>query len=279
MAFCVVSLSCVAVASSQNTESKGEAIANVVNVNIENQPLNEALKILSRQFSFDIKGIPIGNEAVSMNLSGLPLEEALKKVLRGYNYVFIKPENTTKSIVMVLSKSERTKYSPPPPQPTVAAMPTPPPAPIPQTVQQPMVSMPAPQTSGGLTDKKRDLDNSGASISQTATGVIPVASSGGTTRQQAASSTSGGNQATLFPPMPPQIAGLDLPPMPPGMTDTTTSTTPTTTGTTITTGTTTTTTAIATGTTTTATTTPPSNQTTTTTKPGEPYPRPPQVPF
>jgi hypothetical protein len=81
-----------------------------ISVNISNLPLNEALRKLSAKFSIELKGYAVGNELVDLNISGITLDDMLKRMMRGYNYVLIKPENSQKSILMVLGRAERTKY-------------------------------------------------------------------------------------------------------------------------------------------------------------------------
>jgi len=219
----VVFLSCVAVASNRDVESKSEVI---VNVNIENQPLNEALRALSRQFSFDIKGIPIGNEVVNINLNGLPLGEALKKVLRGYNYVIIRPGNASRYIVMILNKSERTQYTPPSTQPTVATSPPPVSSALPsQAVQQKLNNVPTTQTRGkGQPDNKTNPDGV---INPPQENIAATQGGGGTIRQQQppgitdqsapAIQTTSAVQ-TIMPPTPAAgsiVDELEKPPQPP----------------------------------------------------------------
>ncbi|MBA4391624.1 MAG: hypothetical protein C0399_11920 [Syntrophus sp. (in: bacteria)] len=115
----------------------------LINVNINNKPLNEVLRSLSLKFSIELKGYSVGNEAVNLNISNISFEDMLKRIMRGYNYVLIKPDRSQKSVLMVLSKVERTKYVDVPP----SATPPPPPSATPP-VQQPMATpIPSPQPS------------------------------------------------------------------------------------------------------------------------------------
>ena len=84
-----------------------------ITANIENKPLNGVLKDISEKFKLELKGSMVGSESVTLNASNLTLEEMLKKIMRGYNYVLIKPDKSDKTVLMVLSKAERTKYTEP----------------------------------------------------------------------------------------------------------------------------------------------------------------------
>jgi len=116
----------------------------MIDVDINNLPLNDTLRNLSGKISLELKGNPVGSEPINLSLSNISLDEMLKRMMRGYNYVLIRPDNSGKSILMVLGKAERTKYTDAP-SVTVTAAP-PPPAVTAPPVQQPMVaSMPQQQ--------------------------------------------------------------------------------------------------------------------------------------
>jgi hypothetical protein len=121
----------------------------LISVNINNKPLNEVLRSLSSKFSIELKGYSVGDEAVNMRLYNISLDEMLKRMMRGYNYVLIKPESSQKYVLMVLSKAERTAVSSLPP--AVASPPVQQPiaAPIPPQslpVQDPSQGLSVPQT-------------------------------------------------------------------------------------------------------------------------------------
>ncbi len=241
-----------------------------IDVQINNLPMSEALKDLAAKIPLEFKGISVGNEIITLNLSSVSLEEILKRLMRGYNYVVIKPESSEKTIVMVLGRAERTKYTAPPPQvdsATEKRVSAPSVAPPPAITPKPSSDIKPPSSGAGSHTTTASPDTSGA------TAPIVTSEQSGISASQKDATQKIVMDASLMPPVPPVLPGHDLPPTPPGMTDTTASTTPTTTGTTTATGTTGTTTTTGTIT------TPPSNQTTTTTKPGEPDLRPPQVPF
>jgi len=115
-----------------------------INVNISNKPLNEVLRNFSSKFSIELKGYSVGNEVVNLNLSNASLNEVLKRMMRGYNYVLIKPDSSKKTVLMVLSKAERTKYADAP----TAASPPPPPIAAPPIQQSSAATIPPrpPQT-------------------------------------------------------------------------------------------------------------------------------------
>jgi len=170
----------------------------LIGLTVYNRPLNEVLHMLSSKVPLEIKGSLITGEPVTINISDVSLEEALKRLMRGYNYVVIKPEGSNKQILMVLGRAERTKYVETPAQslrvpPTTTSQPSGPPQP-PVITKQPAATQPA----------------------------IPTQQPS----MQQPSMQTGFHQSTTsndptIPPMP-QVPGFSispdlLPPMPPGM--------------------------------------------------------------
>lgn len=82
---------------------------NIMDITIDNMPLEEVLRELSSIVPFELKGKISSDEIVSTSFKKVSLEEVLKRILRGYNYVLIKSDEK-KPLLMVMGKSERTKY-------------------------------------------------------------------------------------------------------------------------------------------------------------------------
>lgn len=186
-----------------------------IDVQIDNRPLNQILRELATKFSIDLKGISVGGETVNLSLSDASLEELLKKMMRGYNYVLVRPEKSDKLMLMVLSRADRTKYVDAPAQ--AASTPPPIPQPVPQAT--PVTSPRPQQTQRQSTPSRRDSiqpppASSGLTGSAGASG-----STSGTTASPSGSTTPSQSDSPS-PPTPPS-AGLNqdiLPPMPPGFT-------------------------------------------------------------
>lgn len=192
----------------------------MITANINSLPLNEVLKDLSGRFQMEVKGKAVGSEPVTLSTSSVTLEEMLKKLMRGYNYVLIKPDKSDKSILMVLSKAERTKYTEPSVAGTVAAPPSVPPATVKVPVAPPVVSSSAtmPPAGAAKTDVKKDTESvtpvyeGGGSSSSMSASASSAGSTGDTVKILTSSGTVKEISASLLPPMPPSLSGGDTPP-------------------------------------------------------------------
>jgi hypothetical protein len=173
-----------------------------IDARIENRPLNQTLRDLATKLSIDLKGASVGSETVNLSLSEVSLEELLKKMMRGYNYVLVKPDKSDRLMLMVLSRADRTAYVPPSPQPVSA--PPPVPQPVPQAVP---VTPPRPQQAQSPSMTPTRPGSGVAGLGSGAAGPQSVFPSG----------SPQGNPMT--PPMPSPVADLPsdmYPPMPPG---------------------------------------------------------------
>jgi hypothetical protein len=178
-----------------------------INAQVDDRPLNQTLKELAAKISIDLKGISVGSETVSLSLSNASLEDVLKKMMRGYNYVLVKPGKSDRLTLMVLSRADRTKYVDSP-APALTA-PPPVPQPIPQPVQQavpigPSQAQQAQRPSPG--PQKSDSSQ------------IPPISGGAKTAPQGSFPVPvmTGLSPEMFPPMPPDPGPqIILPPPPP----------------------------------------------------------------
>jgi hypothetical protein len=189
-----------------------------IDAQINNQPLNQTLRELATKFSIDLKGISVGSEAVILNLSDVPLEELLKKMMRGYNYVLVRPEKSDRLMLMVLSRADRTKYVDTP-APTASVSP-PIPQPVPQLVPQAIPdTTPQPRQTQRLSIAPQRKDDPQPPFPSSGIGgsAGPSGSTYGTTAPTSGSTPSQAGSSS--PPTPPSV-GLDpniLPPGPPGI--------------------------------------------------------------
>jgi len=110
-----------------------------ISANIKNRPLGEMLRLLSEKHLFEISG-PLPGKAlstpVSMEFSDLTLDEVFDKMMRGYNYAFIRDDVSERRVLMVLGEIARVTYQ-------ESARPAQPPAQAEQTPQQSTGALPA----------------------------------------------------------------------------------------------------------------------------------------
>jgi hypothetical protein len=175
-----------------------------INAQIDNRPLNQTLRELTAKLSIDLKGISVGSEPVNLSLSEVSLEELLKKMMRGYNYVLVKPDKSDRLTLMVLSRADRTKYVDSP-APAASA-----PPPIPQPVTQAVpATPPRPQQTRGPSSVP----------ARPGSGALPGPQSGALAGPQSGFSSGSPQSDPMTPPMPSPVTGLSndmYPPMPPG---------------------------------------------------------------
>ena len=191
-----------------------------INLKADNTPLNEVVRDLGLKCGFDVKGASLSSERVSLQLTNSSVDETLRKLLRGYNYVLIKTEGSARGSLMVVGRTERVvhTYTPPPATPAPGSAGT-------------QVSPPSPASIGeqaGVMAARQGLPPSLAGIpGPTAAGQRSTLSSASATQTQStgtsqssgqinATAGTGASSESLVPPGPPQIAGLDMPPMVPG---------------------------------------------------------------
>jgi hypothetical protein len=181
-----------------------------IDARIESRPLNQTLRELATKFSIELKGISVGSEMVNLNLSDVPLEQLLKKMMRGYNYVLVRPERSDKLMLMVLSRADRTKYvdaparaasvSPsipqpvpqPVPQPATQATPVTPPQP--RQTQRPSTGSPRPGAAYGTPGVQTGLP---AGSSQTDPALSPMPPGHGVSGGAAAGSSGSSGPGTV----------------------------------------------------------------------------------
>ena len=106
-----------------------------VNADVDNRPLDEALRTMAAKGLFEIRGAVPPGVTVTVHFSHLTLDEALKKLMRGYNYVLVDQGPSRAPLLMLMGKIERGG----PAQQAVAGAPPVPPAP-----EQPPAVAPAP---------------------------------------------------------------------------------------------------------------------------------------
>ena len=178
-----------------------------INATVVNAPLQEVLKHFCSTFNLEIRGMPGTDAVVSLSITKGTLDDTLKRLLRGYNYVFMQDATSRKPAIMVLGKAERTKYVDAPPPSRAVAEPMPSPTPLPQSFQGMAPALPpAPASVQGTvpspkttaTDLQRQQDEEGSG---------PVIASARPVSMRSAT----------VPPMPPQIPGLEMPPIPPSL--------------------------------------------------------------
>lgn len=196
-----------------------------IDVQINDLPMSETLKDLAARIPLEFKGISVGNEIITLNLSSVSLEEILKQLMRGYNYVVIKPESSEKTIVMVLSRAERTKYTPLPPQvnrppETIASAP-----PVAHPLAMPAmpsvgIKPPVSGTDPHATTASTDTPVATAPIVSSGQGGISASQTDAAQKKVSDASTppvSPTLPGREMPPMPPTLPGREMPPMPPGL--------------------------------------------------------------
>ncbi len=78
-----------------------------VTLQVADVPLGEVLSILARSVPLEIRGPVPSDVRVTAQFSGVALEDALARMLRGYNYVLLRPEGSTRPLLIVMNKIER----------------------------------------------------------------------------------------------------------------------------------------------------------------------------
>jgi hypothetical protein len=78
-----------------------------VTLQVADVPLNEVLSILAKNVPLEIRGTVPSQERITVQFSNLTLEEALSRIMRGYNYVLVRPEESAKPLLVVMNKIER----------------------------------------------------------------------------------------------------------------------------------------------------------------------------
>jgi hypothetical protein len=198
---------------------------NKIDVQINNLPMSETLMDLAAKIPLEIKGTSVGNEKINLNLSNVSLETMLKQLMRGYNYVVIKPERSEKTILMVLGKAERTKYTALPPQvnspaETMASAPSVPHPPA--ITPMPNLGIKPPSSGAGPHTTTASTDTSGATAPIVSSGQGGISASQTDAAQKKVTDVSTPPVSPTLPgrdlpPIPPTLPGRDLPPMPPGL--------------------------------------------------------------
>ena len=88
----------------QSTKAKDERR---VTLQVTDVPLNEVLSILAKNVPLEIRGTVPSQERITVQFSNVTLEEALSRIMRGYNYVLVRPGESTKPLLVVMNKIER----------------------------------------------------------------------------------------------------------------------------------------------------------------------------
>ncbi len=79
-----------------------------VTLQVTDVPLNEVLSILAKSVPLEIRGTVIpSQERITAQFSNVTLEEALARIMRGYNYVLVRPEESARPLLVVMNKIER----------------------------------------------------------------------------------------------------------------------------------------------------------------------------
>jgi len=187
--------------------------AGIITLKAENSPLNRLLQELARKCGLDLKAPSLSNEGTYLDLTGSSLEDVLKKLLRGYNYVLIKPDGSGKGSLIVFGKVQRVEISYPPPS---AAGPSGD-APVLNRSTGETAASPAGQGFAAPGEGSLQSHGAGQRPGEASAAAFPGGAEGGgshTTAQTAAAAPSGTGTTSsgLTPPVPPQIAGHDLPP-------------------------------------------------------------------
>ena len=78
-----------------------------VTLQVTDVPINEVLNILVKSVSLEIRGTVPSQERITAQFSNVTLEEALGRIMRGYNYVLVQPEGSTRPLLVVMNRIER----------------------------------------------------------------------------------------------------------------------------------------------------------------------------
>ena len=176
-----------------------------IRANIVNAPLRDVLYSFCSRFNLEIKGTAPTSDTISLAITKGSVDETLKRLLRGYNYVLMRDTTARRSSVIIMGKTEGSKYADVP-RPARAA---------PEVIPAPM---PPPPASRGLT-----------SAPAPAAGPVhdtvrhPKATTPGEQRHHAeetpspltASARAANRQIPAVPPSPPSVPGFEMPPVPP----------------------------------------------------------------
>lgn len=84
-----------------------------VSLQVVDVPLNEVLTILAKNVPMEIRGTVASQERITVQFSNLTLEEALSRIMRGYNYVLVRPDESAKALLVVMNKIDRTMQTEP----------------------------------------------------------------------------------------------------------------------------------------------------------------------
>jgi len=187
--------------------------AGAITLKAENSPLNDLVRELTRKCGLDLKGSSLSNEGAYLDLAESPLEDVLKKLLRGYNYVLIKPDGSGRGSLTIFGKVERVALSYPAPSAVSASSSDYSGGQTPSTGETGAASSSGREffeSAEGRSSPSRAMAQGG---SGDASGGAQAGGARGTV-QNAAAASSGTSPALtgLTPPSPPQIAGHDLPP-------------------------------------------------------------------
>ena len=82
-----------------------------VSLQVVDVPLNEVLNILAKNIPMEIRGAVPSQERITVNFSDLTLEEALSRIMRGYNYVLVRPDESAKALLVVMNRIDRAVQS------------------------------------------------------------------------------------------------------------------------------------------------------------------------
>jgi hypothetical protein len=73
--------------------------------NIEEMPVADALRKISEKLPLQVIGVP-PEEQIELRLRNATLEEVLRKMMKGYNYVLVKPRVSGAAQLTILGKAD-----------------------------------------------------------------------------------------------------------------------------------------------------------------------------
>jgi hypothetical protein len=181
-------------------DGQGRVTAAVTNV-----PFQQVLQNFCATFDLEVKGAPRIDDPINLTISKGTLHETLTRLLRGYNYVFMQDPGSKKPVVYVFGKAERSKHADTSPSSVAPAGPAQSPSPISPAQHTVTRAIPpaSPPVQGTATANKTEAADGQRQQYEDAAGPV-MASARPVTRQ-----------AATVPPSPPQIPGLEMPPIPP----------------------------------------------------------------
>ncbi|HME42692.1 MAG TPA: hypothetical protein VKF36_06375 [Syntrophorhabdales bacterium] len=97
-----------------------------VTLQVVDVPLNEVLSILAKNIPMEIRGAVPTQERITVNFSHLTLEEALSRIMRGYNYVLVRADDSAKPLLVVMNRIDRNIQAEPASLAPAAVGPSPP---------------------------------------------------------------------------------------------------------------------------------------------------------